>query len=94
MTLEKLEARYLACDRRWTKALCRKGYPRDDDPEESALEGRPHTEAETALVKWADIWRQGLHLYEDALLAEPSVRAGLIEGLTLREPDTFYEPTV
>lgn len=93
MDLTSLENRYRKCDKRWTKALVAKGYPRDDDPEESALEGRPHSERETRLVLWADLWRRGLHAYETLLLAHPDVRRGLAEGQQLREPLTLFEST-
>lgn len=92
--LDRLVQKYRRCDARWEKALKRKGYPQDDDAEESAAAGKPHTEAETLRVWWANAWRQGLHAAEEALYATREVRDGLAEGLQLRESPTYHEQTV
>lgn len=89
-----LVAKYRYADARWEKALRRKGYPKEDDPEEAALAGEPHTPDESRKVWWANAWRQMLHEAEDALYAHPDVRGGLVEGLQLRDQPTYHEPTV
>lgn len=81
-------------DARWEKALKRKGYPSDDDAEESAAAGRPHSPHETLCVAWAGAWRSLLHATEEAMLKDPEVRRGLVEGSQLREQPTPHEPTV
>lgn len=92
--LERLVRRYRRADSRWETALKRKGYPQDDDAEEAALAGKPHTEAEALRVRWANAWRQALHAAEEALYATREVRDGLAEGLQLREGPTYHEQTV
>jgi beta-phosphoglucomutase-like phosphatase (HAD superfamily) len=93
-TLDRLVATHKFADRRWEKALKRKGYPADDDAEESALVGKPHTDEEKLCVFWADAWRRLLHAAEDELLKHPQVRRGVVEGLQLREAPTYHDPTV
>lgn len=85
MLTQHLLSRLRTSDRRWEAAMKHPGY-RDEPTEE-----RPFTEAEVLRYKWADAWRNAYHLYEEALYRQPDVRAGMIEGLTLREPLTIYE---
>jgi hypothetical protein len=94
MKVEALIKKYRTADARWETALKRKGYPADDDAEESAAAGKPHTEAETLRVWWANAWRLALHDAEEKLYAAPEVRNGLVEGLQLREAPTYHEQTV
>ena len=91
--VERLVQKYRRADKRWETALKRKGYPQDDDAEESAAAGKPHTEAEALRVWWANAWRQALHAAEESLYATRTVKDGLAEGLQLRESPTYLEQT-
>ena len=71
--------------------MARPGYPHEDDPEEAAAAGKPHTQEETSRLRWARAWRALLHAIEEAMLALPEVRAGLINGLEQGPPQTVYE---
>ncbi len=58
-----------------------------DEPSED----RPFTKQESLRYWWADTWRLVFHEYENALYSEPDVRRGMVEGLNVREPLTYYE---
>lgn len=80
-------ARLQRVDKRWEAAICHRLY-RDE-----ATAEKPFTAPEWNQFLWACAWRDLFHKYEEALYAHPDIRAGLVEGITTREPLTIYEPT-
>ena len=85
MTTEKLISGLRYCDARWETAICHPEYR--DEP----TEDKPFTEENHRRYWWADQWRLLFHEFENALYRQPDVRAGMIEGLTTREPLTIYD---
>jgi hypothetical protein len=85
---ETLARRLRRADQRWEKAMAHKDYPYPDDPDDP--DAKPFTPAQARRFFWADAWRREYHVLEEALYQHPRVRAGLIEGLCVREPSTTY----
>lgn len=72
-----------AIDIKWERAIRRPSYK--DEPKE----GETFTPTETLSYWWADSWRRAFHWFEGELYQQPDVRAGLVEGLSVREEITF-----
>ena len=85
LSAQKLLQRLRRADQGWIRAMAHKRYR--DEPSED----RPFTEEEKIRYWWADTWRLLYHEYEQALYKNPDVRAGMVEGLTTREPLLIYE---
>ena len=64
-TVQFLQNRIQKADSKWFAAMLREGYR--DDPNEADEKGKPFTDFDWTLYKWADNWRLTTHKYENEL---------------------------